>query len=468
MSEATKPKFWGVALWVIFASLMAVAFAFDGTGNSGDSESHFLHSKFAFVHPWLFFDHWAKPLFVLLSSPFAQFGFVGMKVFNVLVAVLTGYVTLRLSHKMGMGWDMAALLLLFLIPTYTMLIFTGLTEPLFALVLSVGFLLAFEGKYWQAAVMVSFLPFVRSEGIVMAGVFAVYFVLKGRWKMLPLLAVGHVVYGIAGAPYHGTVFWPITRNPYANHEAYMSGGLFDFVGKLFYVCGISVFVMLCLGVLVWVSTFFLKRCKTVQSMEEHWLVYGCFGAYLAAHSVFWWLGLFHTMGLNRVLIGIAPSIALIAARGLWGVRQLVPNKKIAVAISSLLLIYGVVFPFTKNPAAPKFRDFKLHPDQEIVRDSVTPYLTERGLPVYFDTPYIAITTGIDFFDSAQRLGQTNQVFEANQPSFMVVWDSWFSVVEAGVQLEALTNRSELREVARFNNKEGNPRYVVFERTAIAE
>ena len=48
----------------------------------------YLFARYAPQHPELFFHHWAKPLFVLLSCPFAQFGFIGVKVFNFIVSLL--------------------------------------------------------------------------------------------------------------------------------------------------------------------------------------------------------------------------------------------------------------------------------------------------------------------------------------------------------------------------------------------
>ena len=68
-----------------FIVLCLVAIFTNGTGDAGDSVQHYLFSKSAFKHPELFLDHWAKPIFVLLSAPFAQLGFVGMKIFNCLI-----------------------------------------------------------------------------------------------------------------------------------------------------------------------------------------------------------------------------------------------------------------------------------------------------------------------------------------------------------------------------------------------
>src|ERR1043165_5405053 len=79
-----------------YALICAVTIiAFDGTGDAGDSITHYLFSRYAPIHPQLYFDHWAKPLFVLLASPFAQLGITGMKIFNSLVSLGTILVTFR-------------------------------------------------------------------------------------------------------------------------------------------------------------------------------------------------------------------------------------------------------------------------------------------------------------------------------------------------------------------------------------
>ena len=72
-------------IYVIIATLTIIFF--DGTGDSGDSIHHYQFAKLAPLHPELFFNHWAKPLYVLLASPFAQFTFIGVKIFNSIVSL---------------------------------------------------------------------------------------------------------------------------------------------------------------------------------------------------------------------------------------------------------------------------------------------------------------------------------------------------------------------------------------------
>src|SRR4051812_29644308 len=71
------------------------------TGDSGDSVLHYLYSHYAPKHPELFFDHWAKPLFVMLSATFASFGFNGLVAFNIICAALTSLFTYYTVRKLN-------------------------------------------------------------------------------------------------------------------------------------------------------------------------------------------------------------------------------------------------------------------------------------------------------------------------------------------------------------------------------
>lgn len=81
-------------------ALLIMAFVLPGTGDEGDSVTHYLISKYAFETPTNFFDHWGKPLFVLFSSIFAQFGFIGIKFFNVLSTIIAIYFACQTAQQL--------------------------------------------------------------------------------------------------------------------------------------------------------------------------------------------------------------------------------------------------------------------------------------------------------------------------------------------------------------------------------
>ena len=69
LAKTIVALFFAIGCWVITY--------FNGTGDTGDSITHYFYAQYAPLHLELFFNHWAKPLYVLLASPFAQFGFIG-------------------------------------------------------------------------------------------------------------------------------------------------------------------------------------------------------------------------------------------------------------------------------------------------------------------------------------------------------------------------------------------------------
>ena len=186
-------------LLIIYAILAAlVIIFFDGNGDSGDSTQHYLFAKFAPQHPAHFFEHWAKPIYVLLACPFAQFGFTGIKIFNALVTLGTLFFTIKTIEKLGIHNSIIGGILLICSPLCFVLTFSGLTEPLFGLLTILSIYLVLEDKLIIACIGASFLPFVRSEGLIILGVFGLFCLYKREWRCIPLLLLGHVVYSIAG------------------------------------------------------------------------------------------------------------------------------------------------------------------------------------------------------------------------------------------------------------------------------
>ncbi|MFM7015656.1 MAG: hypothetical protein ACKOX3_04940, partial [Bacteroidota bacterium] len=91
---------------------------FDGTGDNGDSILHYLHARYAPLHPEVYFYHWSKPLYVLFASPFAQFGFTGIKIFNALLSLGSIYLTYQISKLLQLNNTFVSALILICTPLY--------------------------------------------------------------------------------------------------------------------------------------------------------------------------------------------------------------------------------------------------------------------------------------------------------------------------------------------------------------
>jgi len=317
-----------------------------------------------------------------------------------------------------------------------------------------------------AAVLVSFLPFVRSEGLVLCGVFALYYGWTKQWKLLPWLAFGHVAYSLAGFPYHEEILWVFTKIPYAGIAAYDQGGPMHYLTQLNYIIGPILYLLVALGLLRYGATwvFASSKAKTATSPEQLWLVYGMAVAFIAAHTVFWVMGIFGTMGLKRVLNAIVPLLALIALQGWTWIRVAEERAKWLVALRYPFLLGVLILPFTENPAAINWkRDMGKMPDLAAV-DAMKPILAQYpARPCYHSYAYAVIALNEDMFDSTRC--RTISDYRQATPGSMIIWEDWFAPLESNVTLAALQQDPHLRQrhTQAYTDQLGKKRsFAVFE------
>ena len=434
-----------VALFYFILGLFFV-FNFEGTGDQGDSILHYLYAKYAPSHLELYFDHWAKPFYVLVASPFAQFGFNGIKIFNLICISLTIYFTIKSALLLSLKNSWFAGIVIGFSPLVMVLTFSGLTEPLFAFLLILGFYFLMQQRLIVSTIFFSFLPFVRSEGLIIVGVIGLFLLIKKHWKILPWLALGHVLYAFAGFFVHGNLFWVIEKIPYSTlSSVYGDGGLFHYVVQLNYVIGVPIYILFGLGIICLIYSFF--KDKTVTYLH---LIFVTFAAFFVAHSLFWYLGIFNSMGLKRVLIAVIPLIGIIA---LLGINFLLTFLKKQELISNIVLgavfMVVLIFPFLSNPASINWeRDMKLTADQHLIHQARS-FIEDEGLlsrRFFHAHPYVSESFSIDHFDLTRRVELTTGYPKYIKPGDVIVWDSWFAVVERQVTKELLDTDTRLEKL----------------------
>jgi hypothetical protein len=446
-----------------------VLYLFDGTGDSGDSVMHYLFAKHSFQHHELFFDHWAKPLFVLLASPFAQFSMLGMKLFNACVMLVCSAFTFKTIEKLRIENPGMGAIILICTPLTFVLTFSGLTEPLFATLLIASLYLFVSDRLLIGCITASLLPFVRSEGLIILGVIFIYLLARRELKRIPWLATGSIMYMLAGAIVKGNLLWVFTEIPYAQlespyHQLYSEKGrIFHFIIQMNYVVGVPTYALFWIGVV----SYIVNIRKIIFNLNLTILVLGSFAAFFIAHSLFWYLGIFNSMGLKRVLIGIMPLIAIISLTGLNTVLSLAGRSAILKKIVlPILLIVLLVFPFTSNPAAIHWeKDLNLASDQKLTLQIAT-FLQENSLSdrrMFYMHPYLSESLSLDWFDSSKRGNLNKEGINEIQSGDVVIWDNWFAVVEGGITEDYLLENesfSELHSLYVYDHRE--VRFRVFE------
>lgn len=453
---------------VLFSFYAAIAgftiYFFDGTGDAGDSIQHYLFARHAPYHPELFFNHWAKPVYVLLASPFAQFGFTGVKIFNALATLASIFLTYKIAKQLQLKNAVIAALISVFTPLYFILTFSGLTEPLFALFVSASIYLTLKERYIPAALILSFLPFVRSEGLLIIGIFGIYFLLRKKWKPIPLLITGHTVYALVGFFIYGDLLWVFTQIPYASLSSpYGSGKLFHFVEQLVYVLGVPLCILFWLGVINIIRKAIQRRTST----EILVLFFLNFLVFLVAHSVFWYFGIFNSMGLKRVFLGIMPVMAIVALEGYNFIsEEILAKRKIAgFVVQVILVLYIIVFPFTGNPASVNWKkDMKLSFDQELARKTVDfiRLREDSGTRFIYAHPYLSEILDIDCFDPEKRLELNEKNLANLRSGDIVIWENWYAVIESGTLKERLDNDARLENIFSDSAHENKILYAVYE------
>lgn len=452
-----------------FLLLCFINFSTSSTGDSGDSIKHYLYAKYAFDHPEFFFHHWAKPMFVLLSSPFAYFGFKGMILFNSVCASLIGYFSYKTSSNLKIENPALVFLFLLFTPLYFALLFSGLTEYLFAVFLISGIYLFSVKKYIFGLIIISFLPLIRSEGLIILLVFAGYCFYLKEFKIVFYLLTGQVIYSLIGAIFYKDILWLIHEIPYASlKERYGSGSLFDFVHRLNYVIEKPLYLLLGTGSLVVLWRFFRKH-KSQNNGFVFFLVLGTFFSVFVAHSIFWWKGIFNSMGLPRVLLAVEPSIVLLALIGTNWIISWFKKPMVKQVLLGVVCLVIIIFPFTNRDQGIVFNGklFEVTAN-DIVEKDIKPFIDSnypnwKEMKLFYTHPSVAYVMNQDYFDTIVHQ-EIHLLPRKNVPAnSLIIWDNKMSVLESSVQKSDLVERQDLKIVSTFRvNKNGEiDEFIIF-------
>ncbi len=403
-----------------------LSFRSEGSYGGEDSFMHYLFARYAPAHPKLFLDHWGKPLFTMLSAPFATFGFQGIKIFNILCATAVAWFGYRIAYTLN--WERAWLAIPLI--QFNALFFvtgiSGLTEPLFALVLCGSVLLFLKEKFYASCLVLSFLPFVRSEGNLMILFWGAMLLMDKKWKPIPLLIVGTAVFSLIGGYLKDDFFWLRTENPYQGAEdIYGKGEWLHFVRANREIFGVPQSIMVVVGGIALLQQALLKgKWKTLA------LLAGPFLVYFGAHTLFWKFGLFGSFGLIRVMAAVVPLSSVIALAGINYAAKLLPvqNKLVKEGLIAIPMVFAVYDPFFQYPLP-----YPLDDRQQLMQQVAHWIPREKYTRVFAAHPYFFHAAEIDIFDSNIRKPLEACMQEDLSSSDLIIWDNQFGPNESGMK-----------------------------------
>ena len=457
---------WSI-LSILFIYACIILILSSGTYDSGDGVSHYLISRYSWHHHHLFIDDWGKPFFTMLSSPFAQFGLKGITFFNILCGLAASYFAYKIAVKLAIPLPYLAIVFTFSAPIYISVVNSGLTEPLFSLMLIFCIWLIINERYYLSAIVFSFLPYVRPECIFVLPIFIFYYLLKRKYLANFLLPVGTIVISIFGFFYYKNLLWLISQNPYAtgaSSQVYgdLKGNLFSYIGHYHDITGRALAVLIVSGILWLIGAEYFARPKTQGAanyfMEEIFLIFGCFVNIVLCHTVVWATGLHPTLGMLRFMSPLIPLASIIGLRGLQLINQIpdiIKAPRLKPIIASCFVVAILYSPYTLWYKIP----FQLDPEQVVIKKATDWYkqTPNTGKKVFYLAPYITPCLNIDPYDTSkhEELWSMNpQRPDLNMPhGSILIWDSHFGPNEGRMKLDTLIKNPNLTLLQKFSPDE---------------
>lgn len=425
-----------------------------GIGFGGDSFNHFNFAHFSWEHPDLLLNLWAKPFFTLIASPFAQFGFKGIEVFNLLCYVFSAYFLYKISRHLGFSASWSVIVFLAFTPIYVYNLASGYTEPFFGMAITLSIYLVLKGYVIGGVILASFLPLIRSEGFFFLPLFFLVLLLKNHYKYLPLLLTGLLVYSFIGLPVKGDFLWIFTENPYKfDSSVYGSGHFNHFFNATPKIFGVPLISLSLLGLILLIFNLLsnFKQFIFSDRFAASIIFIGGLWIYFMAHTIFWWQGIFGSLGLIRVMAGIAPCLAFSAIYGIQALFALLDKPKInwiPYVLALGLTFWAAILPF-------ELKNFPIRINAEngnVKKAALWLKQTEFYPPkrLYYMNQVVPFFLEMDPFDSkkVQQLPALDKENPAKgiPEGSIIYWDSHYGLNEADLPKEALFNSPDLKVI----------------------
>ncbi len=415
----------------------------------GDNILHYMIARFSFQHPELFLHHWGKPIFTILSSPFAQFGIKGSYIFNILVSLASCFLVWKISKKLNLKYPILGVVFLALAPSFFFTATSSLTEPLFAL-FSILFLFLFINKrYILAVIIFSFTIFIRTEALIFFPLIVFSLILLKKWKAIPFLISGFIFLSIIGSFYYKDFFWFFTMMPYTlDNSLYGSGSLWHFIRNYKNIFGLPFTYLLLGGYLLFFLRFISqKEYRNKETISLYSLIFGIPLLFLMAHSWVWYKGIGSSLGLLRMMVCILPFAAIIANIGLDYLLDYVKKeyvKKIGYSFVIVLSLWAILFIYRY----PKDGVYKKGMDESLMIETADYLLKENyeNRKIFYFNSILAFLLDKDpWTNEIHSITQKGlHSFDMIEEGDILVWDAHFGPNEGRIQLDSLLQNKNLK------------------------
>lgn len=424
----------------------------------GDGITHYHMAHYAFKYPEKFLSHWGKPLFTILSAPFAQLGFIGMIIFNLVIFSLSAALLYRTARIFRLALPGLAPFILMSSMVYFKMVTAGMTEILMAGLGAASLYLLAVKRYTFAAIIASLSIVARPESIVLIPLMALFLAREKQWKAIPWLGLGFVFFTIIGFAFAGKpIGWVISEDPYPAISPYGHGNPDRFFGT----ADLSLGYWIIVGMLIGLTYLMVKSFRRGINYE---LKLGWFATLMVLlvmmlHTYLWWKGLKGSLGLIRVIASVIPLAAFSAMLGINAVLKNVKFRSAIAPVFMALLLFSNVHAYVKSEL-PR----KISPREKMMLQAGDWYTENfQGGRVSLYDPYLSFVLELDPYDTSRVvfLGTLNR----KDPSLslnkgdLIIWDSLFSPREGGLPESAVIDNPNL-EVLKTMQTQTVPVYTL--------
>lgn len=441
-----------VSILLLVIALVLACLQWFATGVSGETDSitHYQIARYAFKYPENFLNHWGKPLYTIFSAPIAQFGYTGSIAFNLLCGLLSGWIAYLIASNMKLRHAWAAIIFTVFTPTYLFIMYTSLTEIFFSLVLIWAIYLFISQRFVWSAVVVSFLPFARTEGMMFIVLFIPALVWMRQYKALPFLLSGFAVFGVAGWPVYHDLLWFFTKMPYGSSgsELYGSGPFWFYFRHLHQILDYPL-IILCVTGLIAIGLNLkngLKNLHDIKYVTLYFLIIPSLFGFIFAQSFLWWRGIMGVLGSNRFMACVLPLSSIIAFVGFeWLMEKVRFNRTISIVFGAFIILLVIYKPFT-------WRVIPMRPQNNFaVMQRLSTWLENSpysGKRAFYSDPSFPFFMEMDPYDQ-QKCFKIYSYENINPATLLksgelLIWDAQFAGFEGKLPFDSLMKNNELR------------------------
>lgn len=420
-------------IWLFFSIMTLMSEGMDG---GADNVSHYKFPRFGLENPGLLLDHWGKPGFNILMAPAAQLGFKAMRLFNVLLGVLSALIAYLIAREFKIRGAWLIPFFTCFAPSYAVNMMSGLTEISLTFMVLLSFYLYIRKNVSASIILMSFTPLFRPEGVIFMGVLGLLVLLDRRYRLIPLFFTGFLLFSIIGFFYYGDFFWLITHLPYGKldssgysaignffHYIEASQKVFGIIGTIFMVVGISWGVV---KLIKHLKEFGIKA-KSKGYLHFFIIVFLSFFTFYFAQSYLTWKGI-GTIGTIRHMVPAIPFFAIIASLG-FGMtdKSIVKWEKIRNRFLVIILLGIIINPFTLHKIPTPLKE-----EEAVVKESAE-WIKRNNLlennRIYYYNPFFYYYLGLNPFNSETNKELFN-AFPVRNPdkineSSLILWDPLF-------------------------------------------